>query len=174
MRIIVKGKNLDITDALRDYVLKKVQRTDRYFNNIQDAVVTLQVERGRNTAEVTMQISGAIVRAEERGDDMYAAIDRMSEKLERQVKRHKEKLSRKGRALEDIPPYSPPQPEAQENRIVRTKRFALKPMSPEEAIDQMELLGHDFFVYLNSATNQVNVVYKRRDGQFGLIEPETR
>lgn len=122
-----------------------------------------------------MQISGAIVRAEERAVDMYAAIDKMSEKLERQVKRHKEKLNRKTRALESASLYpSPAHPESQSNRIVRTKRFALKPMSPEEAVEQMELLGHDFFVYLNSSTNQVNVVYKRRDGQFGLIEPEIR
>ena len=174
MQIVIKGKNVEVTEALRSYVLKKVQRADRYFNNIQDALITLSMERGRFKAEVTMQISGATLRAEEREGDMYSAIDRMADKLERQVKRHKEKLTHKGK----IPPEESWVPSADalsaesEARIVRVKKYALKPMSAEEAVEEMELLGHDFFVYRNTTSNQVNVVYKRKDGHYGLIEPE--
>lgn len=181
MRIIVKGKNVELTEALRQYALKKVQRVDRYFNNIQDVLVTLSMERGRFAAESTMQISGAIIRAEEKDADMYSAIDRMADKLERQVKRHKERLTRKGKvtaasASAGEEPVFPEEREIfsfEEPRIVKTKRFELKPMSPDEAVEQLELLGHTFFVFLNVHSNQVNVVYKREDGNYGLIEPET-
>jgi putative sigma-54 modulation protein len=176
MRIIVKGKNVDLTNALHQYVIKKVQRVDRYFNNIQDVMVTLGLERGRCSAEATMQVSGALIRAEEKDPDMYSAIDRMSDKLERQVKQHKERLTRKSKIVASGEKISLPLEEErlyeEEPRIVKTKHFALKPMSPEEAVEQLELLGHNFFVFLNSNSNQVNVVYKREDGNYGLIEPE--
>lgn len=174
MRIIVKGKNVEVNDALRNYVLKKVQRVDRYFNNIQDGLVSLSMERGRFKAETTMQVSGAILRAEEQESDMYAAIDKMAEKLERQVKRHKEKITSKGKMPmeEAFRAAMPPAPPEEQPAIVRTKRFNLKPMEPEEAVEQMELIGHTFFVFRNSANSQVTVVYKRRDGDYGLIEPE--
>ena len=182
MRISVKGKNVDLTEALRQYALKKVQRVDRYFNNIQDVLVTLSMERGRFAAEATMQVSGAIIRAEEKDADMYSAIDRMADKLERQVKRHKERLTRKGKVAAAATPSEEPAvfPEEkefsswEEPKIVKTKRFELKPMSAEEAVEQLELLGHSFFVFLNAKSNQVNVVYKREDGNYGLIEPETK
>lgn len=176
MRIIVKGKNVNLTEALHQYAVKKVQRVDRYFNNIQDVLVTLSMERGRFAAEATMQVSGALIRAEEKDTDMYSAIDRMADKLERQVKRHKERLTRKGKATAQGERVFPVEEgeflSSEESRIVKTKRFALKPMSPEEAVEQLELLGHSFFVFLNAESNQVNVVYKREDGNYGLIEPE--
>jgi putative sigma-54 modulation protein len=175
MRIVVKGKNVEVTDAMRSYVLKKVQRVDRYFNNIQDGLVSLSMERGRFKAEITMQISGAILRAEEQRSDMYAAIDQMAEKLERQVKRHKEKVTDKGKpAREEVFEAELEHGSSEEPpTIVKTKRFDWKPMEPEEAVEQMELLGHSFFVFRNASSEQVNVVYKREDGNYGLIEPET-
>ncbi|MCR4428869.1 MAG: ribosome-associated translation inhibitor RaiA [Caldiserica bacterium] len=176
MRIIVKGKNVDLTEALHQYAIKKVQRVDRYFNNIQDVLVTLSMERGRFSAEATMQVSGALIRAEEKDSDMYSAIDRMADKLERQVKRHKERLTRKGKATSQgeraVPSFEGEGIALEEPRVVKTKRFALKPMNPEEAVEQLELLGHSFFVFLNAESNRVNVVYKREDGNYGLIEPE--
>jgi putative sigma-54 modulation protein len=163
-------------------VEKKVGRLAKYFDTPQptEVHVTLRVLRGEGTIEVTIPLSGVIIRAEETHEDMYAAIDLVVEKLERQIRKHKTKLMRKlriepnNRALvrEAEPVAVLSDDEDIDINIVRTKRFNLKPMDAEEAVLQMDMLGHSFFVFQNSETNDVNVVYRRNDGRYGLIEPK--
>ena len=183
MLIHVKGKHIEVTDALKDYIEKKLQKLDKYFHDIREANVILSVQRGMQMVEVQLEGDGILLRGEERRvNDMYASIDEVVEKLEGRVKRFKGKRSGKSidlgpkaknavrdRAMveafgAEVEPDDMP-------TLVRTKRFALKPMPPEEAAQQMELLHHDFFVFRNSDTEDVNVVYKREDGNYGLIEP---
>jgi len=176
MRVTVKGKNVDVTDALQRYAQKKVERLGRYFHNIKEAVVTQSVQRNWHIVEVTLEGDGILLRGEERSDNVYAAIDQVVDKLEKQIKRYKGKLI--ARARHEEPPKEritiAPEAEMPEEvmEIARTKRFTLKPMSPEEAAAQMELLNHDFYVFLNAETDLVSVIYKRQDGNYGLIEPE--
>ncbi len=182
MNFNIRGENIPVTEALREYVEKKVGRLDRYFDTEHptDVYVTMRFLRGEGTIEVTIPMTGVILRAEETHEDMYAAIDLVVEKLERQIRKHKTKLYRKqrhgsnNRAIfrEAEPVAVMDYEEDVDIEIVRTKRFELKPMDAEEAVLQMDLLGHNFFVFQNSATNEVNVVYRRNDGRFGLIEPK--
>lgn len=184
MLIHIKGKHVEVTDALKSYIEKKLQKLDKYFSEIRQAEVTLSVQRGMQMVEVQLEGDGILLRGEERrGNDMYASIDDVVEKLERRVEKFKGK--RAGKSIDDGPKeknaakdmamvqaFGPEEIEAGEMPVlVRTKRFALKPMTPEEASQQMELLHHDFFVFRNSDTEDVNVVYKREDGNWGLIEP---
>lgn len=178
MRIIVRGKNMEVTDALQRYAEKKVEKLEKYFQNIKEAIVTQSTQRNWHIVEVMLEGDGIVLRGEERSDSMYASIDQVVEKLEKQVKRFKSKLT------ERVHPEQPPKeiaatmptpleaPVEVAPRIVRTKRFPLEPMPPEEAAMQMEMLGHDFFMFLNAETEQVNVIYRRQDGNYGLIEPE--
>lgn len=175
MRIVVSGKNIVVTDALKDRVNKKLSKFERFFEPNTDAHATLSVEKGRHIFEVTIPFNGVILRAEEATDDMYMSIENVIEKLERQVRKQKTKLERRMKdytlrfdALFD----HIPEEEDDEVRIVKTKKFAYKPMAAEEAALQMELLGHNFFVFSNADTEEVNVIYKRKDGNYGLIEPE--
>jgi len=173
MRITVKGKNIAVTPALREHVEKKLGKLPRYFDSIKEATATLSVEKNRHIVEVTMPLNGGmLLRAEEETQDMYASIDLVVEKLERQIEKYKTRIARKLKdgSLKDLTPVSGGV-EDDEPRIVRTKRFAMKPMPVDEAILQMNLLGHDFFVFCNAETDEVNVVYQRRDGNYGLIEP---
>ncbi|HBN97162.1 MAG TPA: ribosome-associated translation inhibitor RaiA [Firmicutes bacterium] len=177
MRINISGKNLEITQALRGYVEKKVAKLEKYLNDNQtfSAEVMLRTERGIHIAEVTMNLSGIMLRGEGKTGDMYTSIDAAVDRIERQFNKYKSKLSRRihGPKLGEM--QAPAQGEGtdiQEPRIVRTKRFALKPMDVEEAVMQMELLGHDFFVFRDADTGDVSVVYKRRDGNYGLIESQ--
>ncbi|GAX89682.1 ribosome hibernation-promoting factor, HPF/YfiA family [Effusibacillus lacus] len=181
MKIQLRGDHLNITEALRDYVDKKIGRLVKYFDTppVQSVQVTLSVVRDSHNVEVTMPINGILIRAEERSSDMYASIDLVAEKLERQIRKHKTKLNRRFREegirtlfVENGAPAPVAVEEAEEGRIVRVKKFAFKPMTPEEAVMQMDLLGHDFYVFANAETEEVNVVYKRHDGNYGLIEPE--
>lgn len=182
MNFHIRGENLQVTEALREYVEKKVGRLDRYFDNElkTDVHVTMRVIRGEATIETTIPMTGVILRAEETHNDMYAAIDLLVEKLERQIRKHKTKVNRKLRHdtnnrvvfREAAPVALLDYEEDVDIDIVRTKQFNLKPMDAEEAVLQMDLLGHNFFVFQNSATNEVNVVYRRNDGRFGLIEPK--
>jgi putative sigma-54 modulation protein len=176
MQLIIKGKNIEITDSLRDYVNEKLGRLDRYLPSIDEVRVELSVEsvkssKGRQVVQVTMRSNSTILRAEERSGDMFAAIDAVRDKLQRQIRRFKEKPVRvreraqAARKAEMAPAELPP-------RIVRTKRFTVRPMSADEAIEQMELLGHDFFLFYNSDDDQMNVLYRRRDGNYGLLQPE--
>lgn len=175
MRIVVSGKNIIITDALKDKVNKKLSKFDRFFEPNTEARATLSVEKGRHIFEVTIPFNGVILRGEEATDDMYMSIDNVIEKLERQVRKQKTKLERKMKDYNlrfDTLFDSVPEEQDDERKIVRTKRFAMKPMPAEEAAMQMELLGHNFFVFSNADTEEVNVIYKRKDGDYGLIEPE--
>lgn len=177
MRIIVSGKNMDITDALRAMAESKLERLNKLFGSEVDAQVTMSVERNRQIVEITIPLkNGVILRAEEATGDMYISIDKSIDKLHKQLEKHKTRIEKQYRGhdsirLENIPDVE--ETEQDEFRIVRTKRFPVKPMDPEEAVLQMELLGHAFFVFANSDSEEVNVVYKRKDGNYGLIEPTT-
>lgn len=187
MLIDIKGRNLEVTDALSNYIEKKLQKLEKYFNEIKEATVRLNVVRGFQQVEVQLEGDGVLLRGEERrGTDMYGSIDQVVEKLESRVKKYKGKMmsktlekgpEAKEAIKEDImaEAFGGEEGAAVEvtttPAIVRTKRFAMKPMTPDEAAQQMELLHHDFFVFRNSQTEDVNVVYKREDGDYGLIEP---
>ncbi len=175
MKFIVKGKNISVTQAMQEKAEKKIGKFDKFFRPDAEAVLTFKVEKDRFNFEVAIYSNGTIIRSEEQSSDMYTAIDLVVEKLERQIRKHKTKLGRKIHQeafvpenftiLEDID-------EDEDYGVVRTKRFPLKPMNVEEAILQMNLLGHSFFVFINSDNETVNVVYRRKDGHYGLIEPE--
>lgn len=176
MKIKITGKNMDITDALKDITFKKLGKLDKYFQEDVETNVTLSVEKNRQIIEVTVNLPGTILRAEEYSDDMYTSIDEAVDVLERQIRKHKTKLQKRYQDNKTIR-FENIKPIPQENReegpkIVKMKRFAMKPMSIEEAILQMELLRHNFFMFMNGETDEVNVVYKRKDGNYGLIEPE--
>ena len=175
MRIKVSGKNIAITDALRDRVEKKLSKFRKFFNPDTEASATLTVEKNRHIIEVTIPFNGVILRAEEATDDMYSSIDKVVDKLERQIARHRTKLERRikdGSLRFKEFDFKVDEEEKGEPEIVRTKRFPMKPMPVEEAVLQMELLGHTFFMFFNADSEEVNVVYKRKDGDYGLIEPE--
>ena len=172
MNIIVRGKNIDLTPALKEYVEKRVSKVDKYFDGIEEAQVTLVVEKDRHRVEVTIPVNGLILRGEEETADMYGSIDKVVEKIEKQIAKHKTKLAKQLRNTPFVVDAFAKQPEDTEPQVRRTKRFAIKPMPTDEAIMQMNLIGHNFFVFSNAETEQVNVVYKRKDGNYGLIEPE--
>ncbi len=172
MNIIVTGRHLEVTPALKDYAEKKIARFDRYLSNITEAVVTLSVEKYRHKVEVLLKVNGVLIQAEGITGDVYSSIDGVAEKLERQIKKYKEKLvsHRKGEGKAGVAEVE--EAGAVEiGRIIKNKRFELKPMSPDEAAMQMELLDKDFFVFTNDGSGVINVIYRRRDGNFGLIEP---
>ncbi|MCY6355464.1 ribosome hibernation-promoting factor, HPF/YfiA family [Clostridium sp. ZS2-4] len=176
MKITVMGKNIAITDGLKNAVETKLSKLDKYFNPDVEVNATLSVQKNKKIIEVTIPFNGVILRGEEINEDMYAAVDIVLEKLERQIRKQKTKLQRKkhGDALkfQFIPEYIPRNDEDIDSKIVKSKKFPMKPMNNEEALLQMELLGHSFFVYTNAETEEVNVLYRRKDGQYGLIEPE--
>jgi putative sigma-54 modulation protein len=181
MTINVRGKNIEITPALRDHVTKRVSKINKYFDTSGDIAATLVVEKGRHIAEVTVPVNGMLLRAEESTADMYASIDMVVKKIEKQIEKYRTKLSRRVSFKSETEFTAPPlsvQAAAQDDdgaedfKIVKTKRFAIKPMGVQEAILQMNLLHHDFYVFANSDTEEVNVIYRRKDGKYGLIEPE--
>lgn len=177
MQVAVFGRNVEVTAALREYVEKKLKRLDKYIQAPLGAQVTLEVERGRHIVEVTVPMNGLLLRGEEATSDMYASVDLVVDKLEKQVVKYKTRFTRRkaaAAAASAAPAPSETEPVAAEDsdRVVKVKRFALKPQSVEEAILQMNLLGHDFYVFTNAETQDVNVVYRRHDGDYGLIEPE--
>ncbi|WP_291429967.1 ribosome-associated translation inhibitor RaiA [Deinococcus sp.] len=181
----LSGRNVEVTDPMRAYVQEKLTRLDRYSDQITDARVTLTVrdvrDSGRrNRVEVQLNVPSGIIRAEEHHADMYAAIDKASDVLERQLRKFK---TRYLKSRHDLTPQPEPGPaEAAVNaeaddvtefspEIVRMKRFDMRPMTPEDAVAQMEALGHDFYVFMHMQTNTCGVVYRRKDGHYGLIEP---
>ncbi|MCK4260692.1 MAG: ribosome-associated translation inhibitor RaiA [Halanaerobiales bacterium] len=178
MKIAIRGKNLELTNALKGYVEEKIGKIEKYFQEaFIEALVALEVEKERHIVEVTIMVDGLILRGEESSGDMYASIDGVIDKLERQVRKHKTRINRKIRERKQefkLQFVSEPGEldNEEEPKIVRTKRFSVKPMSVEEAVMQMDLIGHDFFVFTNADTETVNVVYKRKNGQYGLIDPE--
>jgi putative sigma-54 modulation protein len=181
MQFNVRGLNMEITDALQEYLERKIGRIEKYFDAPLDSEVhvTMSVVRDKHNVEVTIPLNGVLLRAEEKSEDMYASIDRVEEKLERQIRKHKTKLNRKFRQngslkmfFNDNVPTITTTEEEDLDEVVRTKRFNFKPMDVEEAILQMDLLGHSFFVFSNTVSNEMNVIYKRQDGRYGLIIPE--
>jgi putative sigma-54 modulation protein len=188
MPVRVQGKHIAVTDALRAYAEQKLAKLPRYFDRVQDAQVVLSVARdstrGRaQVVEVTVWCDGLVLRAEETSEDMYTSIDRAVDKLERQIEKYRSRIIEKRRldesrrrrraqqSAEAVLEAQGTEPPAQP-QIVRVKRFAMKPMTPDEAVLQMELLGHLFFVFRHAGTQDINVLYKRRDGDYGLIEPD--
>jgi putative sigma-54 modulation protein len=175
MKLIISGKNIDVTDSLRDKINKKLGKLDKFFSPHTEAHVTMSVEKNRQILEVTILYNGILFRAEVANEDMYACIDRSIDILIGQIRKNKTRLEKKlhdDAFADDDYKADFPVEEEQEFKILRTKRFAIKPMAVEEAILQMNLLGHEFFMFSNAETNEVNVVYKRKDGNYGLIEPE--
>lgn len=177
MKIKIFGKNIEVTDGIRNAVEDKLGKLEKYFADETRVDVTLSVNKNEQKVEVTIPVKGNIIRAEEISDDMYASIDMVEETIERQLVKYKNKLVNKKKVSRDNfteafieTDYDEDEEEAV--KIVRTKRFGIKPMDPEEACVQMELLGHNFFVFLNADTDEVNVVYKRKNNTYGLIEPE--
>lgn len=171
MRISISGKNLEISSYMREVAEKKLAKLDRYFPQDTEAQVTLSVEKNRHIVEVTIPHGGRIIRGEEVTTDMYASLDNVLDKLEKQILHNRTRLEKSLRqdAFENIP-YEE-EDEDDGPRIVRVKHFSLKPMSEEEAMLQLDLLGHAFYVFENAETGDVNVLYKRKDGNYGLIEP---
>ena len=179
MRIAIFGKNLEISDYLHDMVEKKVSKLERYFPQGTEVQVTLAVERNRHIVEVTILYAGGIIRGEETSGDMYASVDNVLSKLEKQIVRHRTKLEKSLRAGA----FRAPEPvyadaftqddlDEEAAKVVKVKRFDIKPMTVDEAMLQLEMLGHSFYMFTNGDTNQINVIYKRKDGNYGLIEPE--
>lgn len=175
MRFTISGKNIEITEGLRTTVIDKLGKLERYFTPDTEIIVTMSVEKERQKIEVTIPVKGNIIRSEQVSNDMYVSIDLVEEVIERQLRKYKNKLIAKHQEgsnfrREFIEREELTEPE--EVNIIRTKHFGIKPMYPEDACIQMELLGHNFFVFCNAETEEVNVVYKRKGNTYGLIEPE--
>lgn len=174
MRFVITGRNIDVTEGLRAAVQEKIGKLERYFSPDTEAIVTLSVEKDRQKIEVTIPVKGNIIRSEQVSSDMYVSIDLVEEIIERQLKKYKNKIIEKQQAREVLSDeyIEKDYDEDDTVKIIRTKKFGIKPMDPEEACIQMELLGHNFYVFSNSETDEVNVVYKRKGNTYGLIEPE--
>ena len=174
MKFVIVGRNIEVTPGLRDAVEDKIGKLEKYFNPDTEVHVTLSVEKDRQKIEVTIPVKGSIIRSEQVSNDMYVSIDLVEEIIERQLKKYKTKIVDKQQSAgafsqlflenDDL--------DDEEIKIVRTKKFDIKPMYPEDACLQMEMIGHDFFVFLNAENDEVNVVYKRKNGSYGLIGPE--
>ena len=194
MQVTVTGRNIELTPALKDYVLDKLERAQKHFDHELTCTALLSVAKNPSiaksqTAEVTVQVNGQVIRGEESTENMYASIELVADKIERQLRKYKTRYYHKGnkmkerlRGAELVDVGASPDSDSDVDRaleldpvkprIVRSKTFALKPMSPEEAGKHMELLGHDFFMFINSESDRVSTIYHRRDGNYGLIEPE--
>lgn len=176
MKFNIVGRNIELTQGLRDSVEKKLGKLGKYFSDDTTANVTLSVQKEMQTIEVTIPVKGSIIRAEESSTDMYVSIDLVEEIIERQIRRHKKKLIDRTQSAEAFSSLfieeEVPEDDDDEIRIVKVKKFDFKPMDPEEACLQMDLLGHSFFVFKNSETDETCVVYKRKNNTYGLIEPE--
>ena len=174
MKFVIVGKNIEVTPGLRSAVEEKIGKLERYFNPETEAHVTLSVEKERQKIEVTIPVKGSIIRSEQVSNDMYVYIDLVEEIIERKLKKYKNKLvdQKQSAGFFKQEFIEKEYMEDEEVKIIRTKKFDIKPMYPEDACVQMELLGHSFFVFCNAETDQVNVVYKRKGNTYGLIEPE--
>ncbi len=173
MRYTFTGTNIHITEALRDTAMAKISKLDKYFSDDTEVHVTMSVVKKNQIIEVSIPIKKSVIRAEEHAESMYAAIDNVIDVLERQILKHKKKIVDRHRHSGNLSKeFAETMHEEDEGIIIeKSKQFAVKPMDPEEACMEMDLMGHGFFVFRNSETDQVNVVYKRKDGKFGWIEP---
>ena len=176
MNFIISGRNIDITPGLRQAVEQKLGKLEKYFTPETDIIVTLSVEKERQKIEVTIPVKGNIIRSEQVSNDMYVSIDLVEEIIERQLRKYRKKIIDKkqnaGTFQQAFMEKDFEDENTNEIKIIRTKKFGIKPMYPEDACVQMELLGHDFYVFCNAESDEVNVVYRRKNGTFGLIEPE--
>ena len=177
MRITITGKNIELTDGLKEAVEERLSKLEKYFAPETEVHVTLSVEKERQKIEVTIPVKGSVIRAEQVSNDMYVSIEVVEETIERQLKKYRKKIVTKQQNVDkffaqEYLSKEDDDEDDEEIRIIRSKRFGIKPMCPEDACVQMELLGHDFFVFLNAETEEVNVVYKRKGNTYGLIEPE--
>ena len=200
MHVTVTGKNIELTKALKEYLVDKLNRAQKHFEHPLEAIAILSVSKNpsmsnNQTAEVTIKINGSIIRGEESTENMYASIDLVADKIERQLRKFKTKYSQKPSKIKDLKQLEPYEASIEDDedefdinsielktvnpnkvelmpKIVRSKRYPLKPLTPEEAVKHMEVLGHEFFMFINKESKQVNTVYTRKDGNFELIEPE--
>lgn len=175
MRFTITGKNIEVTEGLRSAIYEKIGKLDKFFTKDVEAIVTLSVEKERQKIEVTIPIKGSIIRAEEVSSDMYVSIDLVEEIIERQLRKYKNKIVDSKQAAPEFSSYYVSNDyvdDEPEIKIHKSKRFGIKPMTPEDACIEMELLQHNFYVFFNSDTEEVNVVYKRKNNTYGLIEPE--
>ena len=176
MNFIISWKNIEGTPGLKSCIEQKLGKLERYFTPETEIIVTLSVEKERQKIEVTIPVKGHIIRSEQSSNDMYVSIDLVEEVIERQLRKYKNKLVARNQEgsnfKQEFFESEDTSSEDDEIKIIRTKRFGIKPMFPEDACIQMDLLGHDFYVFFNAETEEVNVVYKRKNGTFGLIEPE--
>ncbi|MFC4779732.1 ribosome hibernation-promoting factor, HPF/YfiA family [Eubacterium multiforme] len=173
MKVTVVTKNMELTPALREMVEKKVSKLDKYFESNVSAKATLSVQKNRHRVEIAIPFNGVLLRAEEITDDMYKSIDKVQEKLVRQIRKQRTKLAkRQNDSLRFAELAADDSINENEGKLVKTKKFAVKPMNVDEAILQMELIGHNFFVYKDADTNNISVLYKRKDGDYGLLEPD--
>lgn len=174
MRYVISGKNIDVTEGLKSAIYDKIGKLERYFTPDTEVHITLSVEKDRQKIEVTIPVKGNIIRAEQVSVDMYASIDLVEEVIERQLMKYRKKLISKQQSGSNFNKEYVEEDYADEEAITitRVKRFAMKPMDAEEACVQMELIGHNFYVFRNADNDEVNVVYKRKGGTYGLIEPE--
>ena len=174
MKFIIVGRNVEVTPGLKQAVEDKIGKLEKYFKPETEVHVTLSVEKDRQKIEVTIPVKGNIIRSEQVSTDMYVSIDLVQEVIERQLMKYRKKIVDKKQSIESFSSLFAEyeDEEEEEVKIVRTKRFDIKPMYPEDACIQMELLGHNFFVFVNAETDQVNVVYKRKGDTYGIMEPE--
>ena len=175
MRYTITGRNIEVTQGLREAVEDMLGKLEKYFTPDTEAVVTLSVQRELQKIEVTIPVKGSIIRAEESSTDMYVSIDLVEEIIERQIKKYRKKLIDKKQSAQAFSALFMEEEEDvhdEEIRIEKTKHFDMKPMYPEDACLEMELLGHNFYMFLNAETDQISVVYKRKANSYGLIEPE--
>ena len=174
MKFIILGKNIEVTEGLKSAVEDKIGKLEKYFTEDTEVHVTLSVEKDRQKIEVTIPVKGSIIRSEQVSNDMYVSIDLVEEIIERQLKKYKTKLTDREQGASSFKQEYLDKDfmDEEEVKIIRTKKFDIKPTYPEDACVQMELLGHNFFVFINAETDQVNVVYKRKGNTYGLIEPE--
>ena len=174
MRYTISGKNIEVTEALKNVVTEKLGKLERYFTPETEIIVTMSVEKERQKNEVTIPVKGNIIRSEQVSNDMYVSIDLVEEVIERQLRKYKNKIIDKHQGGGNFRKkfIEKEVKDEEEVKIIRTKQFGMKPMYPEDACVQMELLGHNFFVFRNAETEEVNVVYKRKGNTYGLIEPE--
>jgi len=177
MTVNVRGKNIDVTPALRDYVEKKVQTITKQFKVVGEISAVMRVEKDQHIVEITVPASGIVLRAQENTKDMYSSIDSCVDKIERQIHKYKTRLMRRkySNFREEFVSAAPKdEMDDGEFEIVRNKKYVLRPMNVQEAVMQMNLLNHDFFVYFDDATEGISVVYRRKDGDYGLIAPELK
>ena len=174
MRYTITGRNIEVTPGLKAAVEKKIGKLEHFFTPDTEVIVALSAQKDQQKIEVTIPVKGNTIRAEESSTDMYVSIDLVEEVIERQLRKYKNKIVDKQQAAANFQKayLDKDYDEDEEVKIIRTKKFGIKPMYPEDACVQMELLGHNFFVFFNAETEQVNVVYKRKGNTYGLIEPE--